>query len=127
MPNLLAEIDEACGQSSSYDKPLAVIGDWRFFVDEDGFIPSGENTKLVGKVLALNKEASRYYVSIIGTADGGTFSHTSGESFPKEAIENCVIDRLFVVQRGVSAVKAEVEAALRRLVDLVKEKEQLAA
>ena len=110
---------------SSYEEPIANIGGWRLFMD--GFIGSANNTKLVGRILAWNKEVPRYYISVVGTPDGA-FEYQKGDTFPPRVIDECQVNTgIATMGRNFmfAYIRKEIDEALERLVSLIAERESV--
>lgn len=109
-----------------YDCPLREISGWKFFVDDNGFIPSGGNTLLVAKVFAWKGLKDNFYAAAIGNdGPGGTIRYDKTKNLPASFLQVKITTDWFR-ENKVKGVIRERESALQRLVDLVCRSEGIA-
>jgi len=114
---------------SSYEEPLKEIGGWRFFSDEDGWIPSAESLAVVHRILAWKPGVDHSYATCIGN-DGseGTIRVERGADLPKGfSTTRTTRHRLFEIvnSKDFAPLREDFDKALNKLVDLVVESEHL--
>jgi len=123
--NLIEDMNK-CLPDSSYEKPLLEINGWKFFLDENGFLPSASNTMLVAKILAWKDTEDNHYASCVGNSTPlGTIQYQKGRDLSTGFTQGCVIDTRFFSRYGSKGIQDECSKTLQRLIDFVSSRESL--
>lgn len=111
-------MDMALGNTGP-DRPITIIEGWRFFIDDNGFIPSAQNTCLVAKILCWKCGVDRYYAACIGNeGPHGIIQYRKGEDL-RDGFTQTKISPYWFAENGQKGIRKEARCSLSRLILLV--------